>query len=319
MKIAVAGAGAFGTALAISLTKAGRDVTLVARPNVATQIQRERVNPKLEDCPLPESLRVSAAMEHYALADVILLATPTQALSGFLSTSSDAFASKTLVACCKGIDLRTLKGPTSIISEIVPNSKPAMLTGPSFAFDIARGLPTALTLAMDDQQDCERLQTELTTDNLRIYRTSDVIGAELGGALKNVIAIGAGIAIGGNLGDSARSALMTRGFGEMRILAAALGAKPETLNGLSGFGDLALTCTSELSRNFCHGLIIGRGEVPDSSKTVEGIATAKAVVNLAAKHDLDLPICKVVAAICDGKLTLNEALTSLLSRPLREE
>ena len=137
--------------------------------------------------------------------------------------------------------------------------------------------------------------------------------------MKNVIAIGAGIAIGNGLGDSARSALMTRGFGEMRQLAEVLGAKPETLNGLSGFGDLALTCTSELSRNFCHGLAIGKGRSPDASKTVEGVATAQAVASLASKHDLDLPVCSVVDAICSGKLTPEEAMAALLSRPLKEE
>ena len=320
MKIAVAGAGAFGTALGISLSRVGRHVTLIARdPSAASLMQRERFNPKLTDCPFPQSLNVSAGLEHIEDADVILLAMPAQSLRGFLSETAQKLSGKYLIACCKGIDLTSLTGPTSIIADVVPNARPAMLTGPSFAFDIARGLPTALTLAMENQLDCELLQNELTTDNLRIYRTADVIGAELGGALKNVIAIGAGVAIGGNLGDSARSAMMTRGFGEMRLLASALGAKPETLNGLSGFGDLALTCTSELSRNYCHGLAIGRGDVPDPTKTVEGVSTAKAVVELARKHDLDLPVCTVVAAICDGKLTIEEALASLLSRPLREE
>jgi len=320
MKISVAGAGAFGTALAISLAQAGRDVTLITRTAENAQtINERRENPKLPNCAIPETLKISGNAERYAAADVVLLTVPTQKLRSFLREHSTQFGGKYLVACCKGIDLTSLTGPTSIIRETVDAAKPAMLTGPSFAFDIARGLPTALTLAMEDQIDCELLQNELTTDNLRIYRTKDVIGAELGGALKNVIAIGAGIAIGGSLGDSARSALMTRGFGEMRLLTEALGADPQTLNGLSGFGDLSLTCTSELSRNYCHGLAIGSGKAPDQTKTVEGVSTAKAVVDLAAKHKLELPVCNVVAAICAGKLTVKDALNSLLSRPLKEE
>ncbi len=320
MKIAVAGAGAFGTALAISLADADRDVTLVARSQAAADtIKIGQENPKLSGCPLPNSLKVCSDIARYEAADVILLAVPTQKLRTFLSDHSSALSGKYLVACCKGIDLKTLTGPTSIIAECVPHSTPAILTGPSFAFDIARGLPTALTLATSKGQDGEVLQNLLSTHALRVYRSEDTIGAELGGALKNVIAIGAGIAIGNGLGDSARSALMTRGFGEMRQLAEVLGAKPETLNGLSGFGDLALTCTSELSRNFCHGLAIGRGQDPDAKKTVEGISTAQAVVSLATKHDLDLPVCSVVDAICSGKLTPKEALTALLSRPLKEE
>lgn len=320
MKITVAGAGAFGTALAISLARSGRDVTLVSRSADAAATMIDSLeNPKLPNCELPTNLKITGNSERFSEAEIVLLAVPTQKLRDFLGTNANLLADKYLVACCKGIDLVSLTGPTAIIQETVSDPKAAMLTGPSFAFDIARGLPTALTLAMKDQLDCELLQNELTTDNLRIYRTGDVVGAELGGALKNVIAIGAGIAIGGDLGDSARSALMTRGFGEMRQLAECLGADPQTLNGLSGFGDLSLTCTSELSRNYCHGLAIGRQETPDPSKTVEGVSTAKAVVDLAKKHELELPVCAVVAAICAGKLTVEEALTSLLSRPLKEE
>ena len=320
MKVAVAGAGAFGTALAIALAVEGRDVSLVARDQTAADhIKKTKENPKLAGCPLPNNLMLDVGQASLDGADAILLAVPTQQLRPFLNDHANVCDGKYLVACCKGIDLKTLKGPSSIIQESVPKAKAAVLTGPSFAFDIARGLPTALTLATKEEKDGQSLQTLLSTKSLRVYRSEDVLGAELGGALKNVIAIGAGVAIGSGLGDSARSALMTRGFGEMRQLAEVLGAAPETLYGLSGFGDLALTCTSSLSRNFCHGLALGKQQDPDTTKTVEGVTTAQAVVTLAQKHGLDLPVCSVVAAICTGALTPNQALASLLARPLKEE
>ena len=194
-----------------------------------------------------------------------------------------------------------------------------MLTGPSFAADIARGLPTALTIACGDDQQGEILQTALSTPSLRLYRTTDVIGAELGGALKNVLAIASGVAMGARLGESARAALITRGFPEMQRLALALGAQPETLSGLSGFGDLVLTCTSNQSRNFRYGFALGRGDAFDANTTVEGAATARAVHQLAAKLNIDMPICTVVADLTTGKTDVATALNALLSRPLKEE
>jgi glycerol-3-phosphate dehydrogenase (NAD(P)+) len=228
-------------------------------------------------------------------------------------------AGKRLVACCKGIELTTGVGPVTVIQQIIPSAAAAILTGPSFAADIARGLPTALTLACADDDVGALLQRGLTTPNLRLYRTTDTVGAELGGALKNVIAIASGAAIGAGLGESARAAVMTRGFAEMQRLATHLHADPNTLAGLSGFGDLTLTCTSTQSRNYRLGLSLGQSQAFDPNTTVEGAATARAVHALALKEGLDLPITTAVAGLLDGRLDVATAMRGLLSRPLKEE
>ncbi len=212
-----------------------------------------------------------------------------------------------------------MTGPASTIRDLVPSAVPAMLTGPSFAADIARGLPTALTLACADDELGAILQTALSTTSLRLYRSTDTVGAELGGALKNVMAIASGVTIGARLGESARAALITRGFPEMQRLAIALGAKPDTLAGLAGFGDLVLTCTSDQSRNYRYGLALGTGTDFDQSTTVEGAATARAVRQLARDLDIDMPICTVVADLTDGTTDVPAALNALLARPLKEE
>ena len=212
-----------------------------------------------------------------------------------------------------------MTGPASIIRDLVPQATAAMLTGPSFAADIARGLPTALTIACADEDVGAILQTALSTTALRLYRTTDTIGAELGGALKNVMAIASGICIGAGYGESARAALITRGFPEMQRLALTLGAQGDTLAGLSGFGDLVLTCTSDQSRNYRYGLALGQGTTFDSATTVEGAATAQAVRQLAEDLKLDMPICRVVADLTDGQTDVAAALNALLSRPLKEE
>ena len=239
-----------------------------------------------------------------------------QSLAQFLTEHADLLDGKTLVACCKGIDLQSGLGPAEIIRQTCPNAIPAILSGPSFAVDIAAGLPTALTLAVEDG---ERLQEILSTANIRIYRSADLTGVEIGGALKNVVAIACGIATGAGLGESAHAALMTRGYAEMQRFALSRGALPETLSGLSGFGDLALTCSSEKSRNFAYGLALGRGSKLPEGTTVEGKATAKAVSNLAQKDGLDLPIANMVVAVLENHLTIEEAVQSLLTRPLKEE
>ena len=317
MSIAILGAGAFGTALAISLADKGA-VTLWARDIADMQTARENTR-RLPGCPFPDSLQVTDDIAVAARADILLAAVPMQKLRGFLTDHASLLAGKTIVACCKGIELATGLGPVAVIRAVLPDATPAILTGPSFAADIARGLPTALTLACQDDTTAKALQQSLTTRNLRLYRTTDTIGAELGGALKNVIAIACGAAIGAGLGESARAALMTRGFAEMQRLAAHLKADPVTLSGLSGFGDLTLTCTSTQSRNYRLGLAFGEGRSFDSSTTVEGAATARAVDALARENGLDLPITAVVAALVDGKLDVQTAMTSLLTRPLKEE
>ncbi len=317
MKVSILGAGAFGTALAISLAGNG-PVTLWARDPADMQANRENTH-RLAGYPFPDTLAVTGDLQEACTSDILLIAVPLQKLRAFLNQHETLLTGKILVACCKGIELETGAGPVKIITESVKNATPAILTGPSFAADIARGLPTALTLACANDTIGQQLQETLTTANLRLYRTIDTVGAELGGALKNVIAIACGTAIGAGLGESARAALMTRGFAEMQRLAGHLNADIKTLSGLSGFGDLALTCTSTGSRNYRLGLSLGEGTAFDPNTTVEGAATARAVNALALKSGLDMPITSAVAALLDQRLDVPSAMHALLTRPLKEE
>ena len=321
MSIGVVGSGAFGTALAISLVSTGQRVILWGRQSEqVAQMEAARENVKrLPNIPLPVALEITANRDDLAETETVLLAIPTQQLSQFMVQNRDLLSGKNLVACCKGIDLTRRVGPSIILQEACPNSTVAILTGPSFAVDIARGMPTALTLACADEGIGKALQRSLTTPNLRLYRTTDVSGAELGGALKNVIAIACGAVMGAQLGESARAALMTRGYAEMVRMAVKLGAKADTLAGLSGFGDLSLTCTSDTSRNYRFGLSLGRNEAFDTSVTVEGAATAMAATTLAREIGVEMPITNAVAALASGSISVQDALKSLLSRPLKEE
>ena len=320
MKVAVMGAGAFGTALAITLSHT-QDIILWTRStSQAKQMAAARENAvRLPGCTLPQRLTATAALSDLESVDVVLIAVPMQKLRTFLVDARDALAGKILVACCKGIELKTGDSPVEVILQERPDSPMALLTGPSFATDIAKGMPTALTLACADAVLCEALQNALSTPTLRLYRTTDVIGASLGGALKNVMAIACGAAIGAGLGDSARAALLTRANAEMLRYATLKGADPTTLSGLSGFGDLVLTCTSDGSRNFRFGLAIGRGADFDPTITVEGAATARAVAQEAKTEGLDLPITTAVASLIDTKLDVADAMAALLSRSLKEE
>ena len=319
MTIAVAGAGAFGTALAVAFAKKA-PVRLWARDAAMVETMRStRANPRLPDVVLPDSIEISADLETVFEADTILLAVPAQQISAFLTAHADRLAGKTIVSCAKGIDLTTLKGTASSISGLVPTATAAILTGPSFAADIAKGLPTALTLACADDVVGKQIQAELSTRTLRLYRTTDVIGAELGGSLKNVMAIACGACIGEGMGDSARAALLTRGMAEMMRLSIAMGGQSDTLMGLSGFGDLVLTCTSEQSRNYRFGLALGRMEGFDPTITVEGVATTHAVAKLAREKGIEMPIVTMLSGLLDGKSSIAEAIQGLLSRPLKEE
>lgn len=317
--IGIAGAGAFGTALAVALAKGGREVRLWARDAEQVRLMREtgRNDHALPGVNLPDRVTVHADIGEITHGDTVLLTMPMQALGGALDAWPQIDGRVPLVACCKGVDLSSLRGPVAVIEARRPGARAAILTGPSFAADIARGLPTALTLATTGEG--EALQELLSTPTLRLYRTDDVIGAELGGALKNVIAIAAGTVIGAGLGDSARAALMTRGYAEMVRLAEALGARAETLAGLSGLGDLVLTCTSTQSRNFRFGYALGRGEAFDPKVTVEGVATARAVVKLAQGMRIDMPVTAMVNALALGQIALNDAIGQLMSRPLKQE
>ena len=308
--IAILGAGAFGTALAVALSANG-PVTLWGR-----RIGWSGENPALPGVTLPDAVTVT---ETLPAADMMLLAVPAQALSGFLATNAAHLDGRALVSCAKGIDLASGQSPARMMSSACPAAVVAVLTGPSFAADIARGLPTALTLACADPAAGHRLQHALSTAVLRLYRTTDVTGAELGGALKNVIAIAAGVAIGAGLGDSARAAIISRGFAEMTRFAVHRGAEAETLTGLSGLGDLVLTATSEGSRNFRYGLALGRGEGFDPSVTVEGAATARAVAAIAAAESVEMPISALIAGLAEGHIDVKQAMRLLLARPLKEE
>lgn len=318
--VAVLGAGAFGTALAVALG-ATTSVMLWARdPAHAAEMAAERENARrLPGLRLPDSVEVTDDIGAATRADTLLLAVPMQTLAGFLDGHQGRLDGRVLVSCAKGIDLSTGLGASALIARACPDATPALLTGPSFAADIARGLPTALTLACASSDAGARLQHRLSTPALRLYRSTDIAGAELGGALKNVVAIAAGMVIGAGLGDSARAALMTRGYGEMTRIALTRGGRAETLAGLSGFGDLVLTCTSEKSRNFRHGCALGAGRTPEAGATVEGAATARAMARLARDGGREVPVIETVAAILDGELSVAEAADALLARPLKEE
>ncbi|MFK7878880.1 NAD(P)H-dependent glycerol-3-phosphate dehydrogenase [Roseobacter sp.] len=320
MNLAVLGAGAFGTALAICLSKSTPVALWCRNPDQTRQMDLDRENAaRLPGCPFPDDLFLTNALDKACAADAVLLAVPMQQLRPFVQLNKDALNGKTLVACCKGMDLETGLGPLDVIAQALPDAKTALLTGPSFAHDIAIALPTGLTLACRDDDLGRALQLELSTPTLRLYRMHDTIGASLGGALKNVIAIACGTAMGAGLGESARAALMTRGFAEMQRLARARGAEPKTLSGLCGFGDLVLTCTSAQSRNYRFGVSIGSGTGFDPATTIEGAATACAAAQVALQTGLDLPITSCVAALVEKRLDVSEAIRSLLSRSLKEE
>lgn len=317
-RVAVLGAGAFGTALAVALARGGRAVTLWARAPRDMEKRRENTA-RLPGITFPEALHVTGDLKSACRAGTVLLAVPMQALAGFMDENAALLDGKALVACCKGVDLASGRGPAEIIATACPGARAAVLSGPGFADDIARGLPTALTLA--SRTGGAALQRALSTDTLRLYRSTDVTGVELGGALKNVIAIAAGLTIGAGLGESARAALITRGFAEMNRYAIARGAAPETLAGLSGLGDLVLTATSAKSRNTAFGLALGRGgaAAPPPGTTVEGLATARAVGASARHAGIEMPVTDMVVAVLDGTMTINQARDALLARPLKQE
>lgn len=317
MTLNVLGAGAFGTALAIALSRDGQSVTLWGRDSAVTNEMQHmrRTGPALSNRALPDSLTVTSDITTVS-GEVFLIAVPAQELKGFLESFDPR--NKPVIACCKGVDQRTKLGPVRTIQNVHSQVPAAMLTGPSFAADIALGLPTALVLACEDASVGQNLQDILSRPLLRVYRTEDVTGAELGGALKNVIALAAGITIGAGLGDSARASVIARGFGEMSKYAVAKGASPETLQGLSGLGDLVLTCTSEKSRNFSTGVALGRQESP-SAQTVEGLSTVGAVSEDAIAMGMELPLITTVAGVVAGQLDIPSAIATLLARPVGKE
>lgn len=323
-QIGVIGAGAWGTALANAAAKAGRDVILHGRdPALIDAIEQTRSNEKyLPGIRLDDRVSATTDLSRVAAANAILLVTPTQSLRETAKSLAPILRAGTpMVACAKGIEIGTKKFVTEVIAETLPDARPAILSGPGFAEDVAAGLPTAVTLAAQDEPLALALATALSSQNFRLYHTTDVRGVEIGGAAKNVLAIAAGIVAGRELGASAQAALTTRGFAELVRFARAYGAKPETLAGLSGLGDLILTCSSPRSRNFAFGVSLGGSASVDvrGKKLTEGMYTAPVLVESAHAMNVEMPIAEAVAAILAGKIGVDEAIAGLLSRPLRQE
>jgi glycerol-3-phosphate dehydrogenase (NAD(P)+) len=323
-RIAVLGAGAWGTALANVAARAGRSVTLWARdPDMAARLAKERMNPRLPGIALEERVEVTDDVAGAARSDAVLIAVSAQVLRVVARVLAAVVKPSTpVVACAKGIEAGSRKFMTEVIAEAAPQVTPAVLSGPSFAIDAARGLPTAVTLAMRDEARAAELARALGSATFRPYHSTDVRGVEIGGAAKNVLAIAAGIVAGRKLGASAAAALITRGFAELFRFGHAYGARAETLTGLSGLGDLILTCSTPQSRNFSLGLAIGQGRSPDEARKghlAEGFETAPALVELAKAKNVEMPIAGAVVAVLSGQASVDQAIESLLARPFRAE
>ncbi|HEY6753447.1 MAG TPA: NAD(P)H-dependent glycerol-3-phosphate dehydrogenase [Pseudolabrys sp.] len=323
-RIAVLGGGAWGTALALTCARAGRQIVLWEyEPDNAASLEQKRESRFLPGVRIAESIKVTRKLEESADSDAILVVVPAQAMRSVVtSLASSVRAHTPLIACAKGIEHGTHKFMTEIIAECAPKSLPAILSGPSFAADVARGLPTAVTVAAGDGKVALDLAHALNAGTFRPYHSTDVRGVELGGATKNVLAIAAGIVTGKGLGASALAALTTRGFAELVRFGKAYGAKTETLMGLSGLGDLVLTCGTPQSRNFSCGVALGKGEKPDTAahgKLAEGVFTAPVLLEMAREKNVEMPIAGAVAAVLSGKMNVDAAIESLLTRPLRSE
>jgi glycerol-3-phosphate dehydrogenase (NAD(P)+) len=323
----VIGGGAWGTALAQVCARAGLETVLWARePEVVADINGHHENKLfLPGVPLDAGVRATHDFVDLARSEFVLAVAPAQHLRATLEAFGPTTAAGLpIVLCAKGIEQGSLKLMTEVLAETAPRAAPAVLSGPSFAAEVARGLPTAITLACPDEALGKDLAEAIASPAFRPYTTTDMIGAEAGGAVKNVLAIACGIVEGRGLGRSAHAALITRGFSELTRIAVALGGEAETVAGLCGLGDLVLTCSSPQSRNMSVGLALGRGETLQAAlagklSVAEGVASAPAVRQLAAKLGVDVPICEATAAILAGEIGVDEAIQGLLARPLREE
>jgi glycerol-3-phosphate dehydrogenase (NAD(P)+) len=324
-RIAVLGGGAWGTALANVTARAGRKVTLWEYDAAnAEQLAQQRESKFLRGVRIEDSIAVTRDLAEAARAEAILLVVPAQAMRSVVKALGAAIAPSTpIIACAKGIEHGTHKFMTEVIAECAPSATPAILSGPSFAADVARGLPTAVTLAAHDETLAAELAKALASRTFRPYQSSDVRGVEVGGAAKNVLAIAAGIVTGRGLGASASAALTTRGFAELVRFGRALGARTETMMGLSGLGDLILTCSSPQSRNFSFGINLGKGlatkDIHGKTGLAEGAFTAPVLLEMARERNVDMPISSAVAAMLADKMSVDEAIESLLARPLRSE
>ena len=325
-RISIIGAGAWGTALAQVYAEAGHDVTLWAREeSLAQTIHREKSNPTyLPGARLNGSIRATSDLSRALKEDILLSVVPAQHTRSIMEQMKPHLrADQIIVICAKGIEIHSRRLLTDVVREYCSNSV-AVLTGPSFASDLVAGKPTAATLACSDKQMAERLQSALSSKTLRLYSSDDLVGAQIGGAIKNVIAIACGMIEGLDLGESARAALVTRGLVEIARLTVALGGKRETLMGQCGVGDLMLTCASQQSRNFSFGYQMGRGKsvediLAERKSVTEGVHTARAAVQLARDFDVDMPIVENVHECIEHKLSIRDAITAILDRPTKAE
>ena len=321
MTITVLGAGAFGSAMAISLASNGHKINLWSRDKNSLDDLKNSLSLKgfPTSIDIPKNIFLTTNITRaYQKSSVSLLCIPAQQTKSFLKYNLTSIKTIPTVLCAKGIDINTLQLQTEIVKSLNPTIKTAVLTGPSFALEIAQKKPSALTLACTDSKTGIYLQDTISNESLRIYLTKDIIGTQIGGSLKNVIAIACGIVVGKNLGESAKTAVMTRGFAEIKRLGLAMGATSKTFSGLSGFGDLALTCNSKLSRNFSTGISIASNSNLENN-TVEGLTTARAALALADKYNVDVPIIFSINQILNDFSMIDKVISSLLTRPLISE
>jgi len=326
-RIGVIGGGAWGTALAAVAARAGRTVTLWARePDVAPAINDHHENRRfLPGVPLDPAIRATDELSEAADADLLLLVTPAQSLAAIVEALSPAADGvPPCVLCAKGIERQTGALMSEAVRRVAPGLPLAALSGPTFAREVAQGLPAAVSLACEDARLGRAAVDALGGPAFRPYLTDDLVGVQIGGAVKNVIAIAAGIAVGRGLGDNARAAIVARGFAELSRLAAAKGARPETLAGLSGLGDLVLTCTSDRSRNFSFGRALGAGAEPGAvlgarEAVTEGVASAPAVMTMAGGLGVEMPIAGAVHAVLHRGAAIEDAVGGLLARPFKPE
>ncbi|HTN97848.1 MAG TPA: NAD(P)H-dependent glycerol-3-phosphate dehydrogenase [Nordella sp.] len=323
-RIGILGAGAWGLALASVAERAGHDVSVWARQaeTAACINATHRLETRLPGIEFGAKLCATADPSDLSDADVVLAVVPAQALRGVLAQFSPL--NVPVILCAKGIEAASGLLMNEVLAQCLPKVPGLILSGPSFAADVARGLPTAVTLAASDLRLAKDWAGALSLPTFRIYPSDDTRGVELGGAVKNVLAIACGIAAGKQLGDSARAALTTRAFAELTRFGKALGGRPETLTGLSGLGDLLLTCSSRQSRNFSFGVALGEGKtaaaaMAEAKGTIEGIATARIVAKLARAQDIDMPISGAVAAVIDGGSDPETEIARLLARPVNPE
>ena len=325
--IGVLGGGAWGTALAQSACLAGRTVTLWARePETVEAINTSHENIHfLKGIKLDANLKATTDLEQVAQNEVLLMVTPAQFVRQTATNLRPFVKDKTpVIICAKGIETSSYKLMSEVLDETLPQAVPIILSGPSFASEIAKGLPTAVTLAAKDERLGKAISQALSHKALRPYWSDDLVGAQIGGAVKNVLAIAAGIVAGKELGASAHASLISRSFAELKRFAASYGANPKTLSGLSGLGDLVLTCSSPQSRNMSLGIALGQGQsltdiLEARSSVTEGVYTAKAVATIAKQRNIQMPICQAVADIINETLTVENAIATLLSRPLKAE